>query len=1549
MPPTPTNPTTSAPAAPPQGRGADLQAALALLTAARPRRAGRPARVAILVRGPRGIGRTSFVDAVASGLASQHVTHWVHRVDAGAPGWVDDAARALAVPAVAASAQTLLVDDAHRAGPGEQEALRRALAGDHAVGVHADGDGDHGRAVRRPASAPVPPRSVVLAEPSGEPSGLGDALASAGWDVRTLDLAPLDLGGVALRLGRDRPDLEVARLHVLTGGNPSLLAAVRSASTAGPGDRHGVDVDGELATIAAEWFGDLPAPEAEVAWAASIVGTRFDLEVVAAVTRLPLADVAAAVDSLVRRGLVEAAPDVPRFALRYPVLVPHVVALRPPAAQRQAHGRADAALAERGASIARRARHLAARALGPDPEAVALLRPALAAPSGDHGRGDALAALAALLPAADPCRGAALAALARHQAGAGDLGGWRRTMAARVAAVDDLGPLPGRDAAALAEVELLIDAVAATTLLDRFVGAIRTDEDADGTAAIRAAEAAIACGTEAPFDRARTRAETAAALVPETSTAAAAAAAGAVAWAAALAGHPDADACVDRAVARFHDLTDDEIARSILGVHQVAQAALTAQRLAVAEATARRIRSVAEAAGEAHLLPFLDITIARCELFQGALDAAAGRLAPAVAALRLADGGLHLAFGLATSAYVDAMHGDHDAARRAVAEALALLLAQPPSLMRTGSFIFVAHTLATVGAAGRAADAMLEGGGGPRLQLLPAVDRAYGYEILTAAAIDAGELGLALRWVELARAAASGPMATAAAERAAAALAGAEGDHHAARLAARRARDASDSAGGRLEAARARLIEGLAHSAGGERDPAVIELLWVHRTCTELGAATFGAVASRQLRRLGRRAPTSVDRRALSDREAEVGALVASGLTNREIAGALFISERTVESHVANVLAKVGVRTRVGLAAVLAPSGPEADPGAAELPDLPRLAPAPVGPAATVLAAADEARSPVEPATEGSSSAAGSRAASLAASAPAGDPVAVAALAGIAADEERAGRFDVAAAWWATTAALLVEAEVAEQVAAWVGWCRSLERSGQGEAAHDVAVRLLHATDPADVVARAVAVDRLDRIRHQLGRSLALDARPAVEAAAAVDPVAAACWQRIELRRALLGGARVGSVPPLRLDVPADPTARCLHALASRRVPGAAPVDDGGDLDGVVAELLDDPPVDLDGERAEALVLVAWWAHLRGRLGLAAEVGGLLARGLTSDGGRPAPWALGGGMVQVVSLLCDGRIAAAAEPADALLRATRTSEEPLPRLLALGGACMAAAVVDDLSRASVLADELVVVAAEVPPSPWRAWALGHAAIGQLLGGRRALAVDTLVDGGGGADLPLGLHPDRGRCFELLVQADVAAGDRLGAEARADLADSTCGGPDTPAARRRRAVIALADGDAARVEELLRERDGDDAVSPLDELMARRLLASARAIAGDGPGSADDLAEVVQQARRMGAEHEWGEAARRLRTFGHRPRRVPAAERRLPGLTARQTQVAELVAAGRSNRQIAEALSVSEKTVEGHVSAVLQRLGVRSRVGVGAALRALAPPDGPTGG
>jgi len=65
-------------------------------------------------------------------------------------------------------------------------------------------------------------------------------------------------------------------------------------------------------------------------------------------------------------------------------------------------------------------------------------------------------------------------------------------------------------------------------------------------------------------------------------------------------------------------------------------------------------------------------------------------------------------------------------------------------------------------------------------------------------------------------------------------------------------------------------------------------------------------------------APAKTGRMPLSKRELEVAGLVSEGLSNKEIGSRIFLSERTVETHVSNIFNKLGVSSRVEIAGWIA-------------------------------------------------------------------------------------------------------------------------------------------------------------------------------------------------------------------------------------------------------------------------------------------------------------------------------------------------------------------------------------------------------------------------------------------------------------------------------------------------------------------------------------------------------------------------------------------------------------------------------------------------------
>lgn len=76
------------------------------------------------------------------------------------------------------------------------------------------------------------------------------------------------------------------------------------------------------------------------------------------------------------------------------------------------------------------------------------------------------------------------------------------------------------------------------------------------------------------------------------------------------------------------------------------------------------------------------------------------------------------------------------------------------------------------------------------------------------------------------------------------------------------------------------------------------------------------------------------------------------------------------------------------------------------------------------------------------------------------------------------------------------------------------------------------------------------------------------------------------------------------------------------------------------------------------------------------------------------------------------------------------------------------------------------------------------------------------------------------------------------------------------------------------------------------------------------------------------------------------RQLSSSQGESPRLTARQLEVLELVARGRSNREIASLLNVSENGVKAHIARLLVKFGVPNRA---ALVRVALPEDRPTGG
>jgi DNA-binding CsgD family transcriptional regulator len=136
--------------------------------------------------------------------------------------------------------------------------------------------------------------------------------------------------------------------------------------------------------------------------------------------------------------------------------------------------------------------------------------------------------------------------------------------------------------------------------------------------------------------------------------------------------------------------------------------------------------------------------------------------------------------------------------------------------------------------------------------------------------------------------------------------------------------------------------------------------------------------------------------------------------------------------------------------------------------------------------------------------------------------------------------------------------------------------------------------------------------------------------------------------------------------------------------------------------------------------------------------------------------------------------------------------------------------------------------------------------------------------------------------------------------------------------------------------------------PYDALAAREREAGCRIAAGEtGPGLAL-LSEVWRGLSELGADGDADRVARQLRRHGMEVRQPWRGGRRGYGSqpSPRELEVVRLVLAGKTNREIAELLSKSPRTVAGQLGSVMRKLGVSSRteLAVRAVEAGLLPDD-----
>jgi ATP/maltotriose-dependent transcriptional regulator MalT len=233
---------------------------------------------------------------------------------------------------------------------------------------------------------------------------------------------------------------------------------------------------------------------------------------------------------------------------------------------------------------------------------------------------------------------------------------------------------------------------------------------------------------------------------------------------------------------------------------------------------------------------------------------------------------------------------------------------------------------------------------------------------------------------------------------------------------------------------------------------------------------------------------------------------------------------------------------------------------------------------------------------------------------------------------------------------------------------------------------------------------------------------------------------------------------------------------------------------------------------------------------------------------------------------------------------------------------------------------------------------------------------SLLASAGGPDFAVVEPGTRGTVLETVVRAELAAGNVGGATGAAKRAEAFAAKTGLSLDRCRqarcRAHLLLAGRRPVDAAELAVEAAAHAAATGAVLEQAASLLLAGSALAE--AARTKDAVSAFQEAELIlastGVHRLRDRAAQQLRRLGVRQtgrRRNGAPGVGIAALSGREREVADLVASGRTNRDIAAVLFISEKTVETHLSRVFSKLGVSSRASVaGAVERARSPADRP---
>ena len=743
-------------------------------------------------------------------------------------------------------------------------------------------------------------------------------------------LARLELGPLTVEEAESLVGDAAGALYSESGGNPFYLEQLARASGPAAGEDEaslgGIRVPASVAAALTEELTLLSPPARIALEGAAVAGDPFEPELAAAAAELPETSVMDALDELLRVDLVRPT-DVPRrFRFRHPLVRRAVYEATPAGWRLGAHERCAAELAARGAPTAARAHHVERFAREGDLEAVAVLREAgdaavrLAPGSAAHWFANALR----LLPPAAMVDERLELLLAR----AGALTAAGRFADSHEVLVQAVALAPGdlRVERTCAAAESLLGRMEeAGTRLETTLAALPDPGSAEAVGLL------VDLGVN-QFWRTRfeemlptaVRTVQAAKRLENQGLLAASLALQSIAQATTGAG-ADAEASVSEASAIYDSLADDELARHLEAGAWVSGAELYLDRYVQADGHAARALALCRSTGQGEYVLVLVEILGGVWRTRGKLAEAAELLDGGVEAARLLGNTHALVWNLTGRSSVALPMGDVELALATAQEAFDLCEDADSGFHSSEAAVELARALLETGRPAPALDLLLDHAGDDELALIAGTARAHALELLTRCRLALGDHAGAEHAAASAKAWAAEvrlPLAAAWAARATAEVELSAGDPTRAAERALAAAATADEVGAPVQAALCRVVAGRALAAAGDEDAAAGQLAQAAGELETRGALRYRDAAEHELRRLGRGVhrrtrpgkPDGAGVDSLTERELQLAHLVVDRKTNPEIAAELYLSVKTVETHLRNIFRKVGVSSRVELA-----------------------------------------------------------------------------------------------------------------------------------------------------------------------------------------------------------------------------------------------------------------------------------------------------------------------------------------------------------------------------------------------------------------------------------------------------------------------------------------------------------------------------------------------------------------------------------------------------------------------------------------------------------